>query len=366
MTNAPLVAYRMQAEKWNFMLGVGYQTATLKNDQTFPSEGDVDKTFNSVLPSAMFQYRFTLKKNLRVFYRSANNAPSVTQLQNVVNNSNPLQLTSGNPFLTQDWQNFFNVRYSATNSDKNTSFFTFFNLTYTKDYIGSSTIIAENDTSVNSIFVSQGNQLTIPVNLDQFYSTRFYTNYGFPVKLLKSNLNVNASGSFTKTPSMINGEENNSKYSTAGLGFALSSNISEKIDFLLSSNASYNYVRNTIETNSNSKYYNFNSKFRIQVNIYKGIFLQTDISHQSNSGLSSAYNQNYFLWNASAAYKFLAKQEAELRLSVFDILEQNKSITRNTNDLYYEDVQSNVLSQYFMLTFTYNLKHFAAKAATKP
>jgi hypothetical protein len=92
------------------------------------------------------------------------------------------------------------------------------------------------------------------------------------------------------------------------------------------------------------------------------LFLQTDITHQTNSGLSSSYNQNYFLWNASVAYKFLPKQAAELRLSVFDILEQNKSITRNTNDLYYEDVQSNVLSQYFMLTFTYNLKHFAGEA----
>ena len=75
----------------------------------------------------MFQNTLTERKNMRLFYRSANNSPSVGQLQNVINNNNPLQLTTGNPYLRQDWQNNLNVRYSAVNPDNNNSFFIFVN-----------------------------------------------------------------------------------------------------------------------------------------------------------------------------------------------------------------------------------------------
>ena len=56
--------------------------------------------------------------------------------------------------------------------------------------------------------------------------------------------------------------------------------------------------------------------------------------------------------------KFLKKQAAELKLSVFDLLKQNRSITRTVTDSYIEDVQNQVLTQYFMLTFSYKLKNF--------
>ncbi len=361
ITHSPSLTFRYTTEKWNMSAGAGYQVSNLKNEQLFPAESKIDKEFTSILPSLMFQYKFTQKKSFRIFYRSNNNAPSVSQLQNVVNNTNPLQLSTGNPLLEQDWQNFLNFRYFATNSDKNTSFFGVYNISYTQDYIGSSSFIAENDTTINGTFVSEGNQLTLPVNLDEYFSTRFYLNYSFPIKAIKSNLNVNGSGSYSNTPGLINGNYNYSKLTTGGIGFGLSSNISEKIDFTLSSFTTYNNVRNTLETNSNSKYYNFNSKFRAQVMVYKGIVVQSEITYQINTGLSSGYDEGYYLWNASLGYKFPSKQQAELRLSVFDILKQNNSISRNTTDLYYEDVQTNVLDQYFMLTFTYNLKKFVGQ-----
>jgi uncharacterized membrane protein len=43
---------------------------------------------------------------------------------------------------------------------------------------------------------------------------------------------------------------------------------------------------------------------------------------------------------------------------VFDLLKQNQSITRTVTESYIQDVQNQVLQQYFMLTFTYSLKNF--------
>jgi hypothetical protein len=94
-----------------------------------------------------------------------------------------------------------------------------------------------------------------------------------------------------------------------------------------------------------------------------GWFFQNDLTNQLYSGLSAGYNQNYFLWNMSVGKKFLPGQKGELKLSVFDLLKQNRSISRNVTETYIEDIQNQVLQQYFMLTFTYNLRNFGVAAA---
>lgn len=352
-------SYRYQVEKWNFMAGISYQKASMKNEQTFPYVGKTDKNFENILPNAMFQYRFTTKKNLRIFYRSNNNTPSVSQLQNVLNNNNPLQLSIGNPSLKQDWQNFINLRYSAVNSEKNTSFTLYTNFSVTSDYLGNSTTIASGDSIVvEGIVLANGSQLSKPVNLNGYYNFRFFANYSFPVKKIKSNLNINSNWSNTRTPSLINGAINYSTMTASGLGISLSSNISEKYDFTISSNAALNNITNSIQGKLNSDYYNINSRFKIQVMPWKGLLIQTDLNHQYNSGLSTSYNQEYLLWNASLGYKFLKNRVAEIRISAIDLLNKNTNITRNTTEVYYEDIRYNQLQRYFLVTFTYNLKFF--------
>jgi hypothetical protein len=355
------INYRVNYSNWNGMIGLSAQRADLNNERIFPDENNLKRQFNSILPIAMFQYRFSTRKNLRLFFRSFNNPPSVNQLQNVVNNNNPLQLTTGNPELTQDWQNFLNIRYSAANPEKNNSFFIFFSGNYTKDYIGTSTFIAVNDTAYNGISLTKGAQISRPVNLDGNYSLRTFANYSFPIGLIKSSLNLNANANYTRTPGELNDILTFSNSTNAGLGFAVSSNISDKFDFLVSSNANFNNVNTTSDPSNDNNSFLLSSRIKFQIMPWKGLVLQTDLNHQYNSGLTQNFNQNYFLWNAAIGYKFLKNQLAELRLSVFDLLKQNASVTRNTTDIYYEDVRTNVLQQYFMLTFTYNLKFFKSK-----
>jgi vacuolar-type H+-ATPase subunit D/Vma8 len=65
----------------------------------------------------------------------------------------------------------------------------------------------------------------------------------------------------------------------------------------------------------------------------------------------------------SGGKKLLKDQRGELRLSVFDLLKQNQAIRRNVTENYIEDVQNDVLQQYFMLTFTYDLRNFGTAAS---
>ena len=70
-----------------------------------------------------------------------------------------------------------------------------------------------------------------------------------------------------------------------------------------------------------------------------------------------------FFGTWASAKKFLKAQKGELKLTVFDLLKQNQSIVRNVTGEYIEDVRNEVLRQYFMLTFTYNLRNFGTAAS---
>lgn len=360
------LGYRFQKEKFNFSLNADYRWAQLTKFQEVPSNYQLSKTFESVLPSAQLQYKFTPKKNLRVNYRSSNNAPSIDQLQNVINNSNSLQLSTGNPDLKQDFQQNLNIRYSGVNTDKATSFFALLSGNYSNNYIGNSTLIANRDTIVyNDIFLQKGSQITRPVNLDNYYSLRSFINYTFPLSKIKTNFSVNLSGNYTNIPGLINTNTNYAQTATGGLGMVLSSNISEKFDFTVSSNSSYSNINNTLQTSSNTTYFSQLSKAKVTLNPWKGLVLQADYTNTYYSGLTSAYNQSISLLNAAIGYKFLKNKQAELRLTVYDLLNQNNSVSRTNTDSYIQDSQTNVLNRYYMLTFTYNFKKYFEKKEVK-
>lgn len=360
-------SYRYRKEKISISAGLSYQLAQLNGNQIFPYAYSIDKTFNSILPNLQLQYKFTKKKNIRFNYRSSNRAPSISQLQNVINNYNPLQLTTGNPDLKQDWQNGVTFRYTTSNSDKATSFMALLSSSIIQDYMVNNSVIATRDTLIaDGITLAKGSQLTKPINIDGYFNVRSFNVYSFPLSKIKSNLSLNFGASFTKSPGMVNNQINLSNNYNAGLGFALSSNISERFDFILSSNTTYNNISNTLQAGLNSNYLNQNSKLKIQIMPWKWLVIQSDVNHLYNSGLSKTYNQNYLLWNAAVGYKFLKDKKAELRLSIFDILKQNNSISRNTVETYYEDIRTNVLQQYVLLTFSYNIKYYKdAKAVTE-
>ena len=304
-----------------------------------------------------YQYKFSSMKNIKIEYRSSNNAPTISQLQNVINNNNALQLTTGNTDLSQDQQNSLSCRFTTANPSKATSFFSVIRGTITKDYIGKNTYIALKDTALTpEITLAKGSQLTKPKNMNGYYNIRSFNNYSFPLTFIKSNFSINLVGQYSRTPSIINTKTNYAFSTNAGFGMSLSSNFSKRIDFTISSNTTYNNISNTLQTKSNNTYYNQNTKLKTQVMPWEWLVLQTDLSHQYNKGLSKDYNQNYLLWNAAIGYKFLKNKRAEFRLSIYDILKQNISVTRNTTETYFEDVHYNALKQYVLLTFTYDIK----------
>jgi hypothetical protein len=351
--------YRFRKDNLSFSLGANYNISQLKNEQTYPFSLSMEKSFYSVLPSFMLQYRVSKDQNLRIFYMTNNDAPSIDQLSEVLNNSNTTQLTTGNPNLAQDYKHTFNLRYTETGFETVHSFFVLLGATLTHNYIGNSTIIAQNDTSVlNGISLNKGNTLTIPVNLNGYVSLRSLATYGLPVYLLKSNLNLSLGANYIRTPTVINSVTDRVNSFTYSGGVVLSSNFSEKIDFTLSSMSSLNLVRDNLQAANNSNYFTQNSRIKLYLWIWEGFILQNEISNQYSHGQSSSYDQNIILWNLSFGKKFLANDNAEIRFSANDLLNKNTSVQHNITDSYTEDVRSNTLGRYYLLSFVYNLRAF--------
>ncbi|MFK7807578.1 MAG: outer membrane beta-barrel protein [Saprospiraceae bacterium] len=337
------------------------QHASLKSDELFPVEDQINRTYYSFLPMASLRYRFSRSSNLRFFYRANTDNPTVSQLQNVLNNSNPLDLSIGNPVLDQSVQHRLGFRYSNTNTTKATVFYFNVSGTYTKDYIGNSTYLRETDNPIfEELEFLPGAQLSQPVNLDGYYNLRSYLTYGMPLKNWKVNMNFDFNGSFTRTPGLLDEELNYANNSLVGGGLTLSSNISDKLDFTISSRSNFNQVNNSLAESVDERFLSQQSSFKLGWVLPLGIVIRTQLTHQYFWGLGEAFNEDYLLWNASIGKKIFKNQRGEISLSVFDLLNQNRKINRNVTDVYVEDIQTNVLQRYLMLKFQYTFLNYNA------
>lgn len=357
------LGYRDSVFNWN--VGANYQYAYLENERVLPMVDTISQSFQNILPYAAFTYNLGKGSSIRLRYRTSTNTPSVSQLQDVIDNSNPLILRSGNPNLDQNYQHRIFANYRTSNPMRNSNFFAMIMSEITQDYVANHTTIAQEEMVVEGIPLSRGMQYIRPVNLNGHYRIMSHINYGFRVRPIKSNLNLSANIGTIRTPGLVNDELNYAQNNTIGLGIGLSSNINENIDFNVSTNANYSKVNNTLNTSADNAFYNQISRFDLNYITPIGLFVNTQLQHQYYEGIGSDFSQNFLLWNAAIGYKFLSKRQAEIRLQAYDILNQNQAISRTFTDIYTQDTRSNVLTQYFMLTFTYNLRYFTGNSSEK-
>lgn len=355
------LGYRVRSEGLNATARISYQIADLKGVQSYPSSYALSRKFYSFLPDAMINYEFSRGRSVRVFYRASTNSPGITQLQKVVDNTNTLLLSTGNPDLNQSYGHTAQTRLMLSNTETARSFLLFFNVSYTEDYIGNSTLIARRDTVVlGNIALNQGTQISYPVNLDDNWSVRTLLTYGFPFGLIKSNLNLNLGLTYSKTPGLINGILNKANVYGLSPGVVIGSNITENLDFTISYTANFNTSGNTVQTDLDNNYYTHTAGIRFNWIFWKGIVIRNDMNNRLYSGLGEDLDQNILTWNFSVGKKLFTNDRGELTLTIFDILNQNKSIRRNVTESYIEDIRSRTLTRYLLLTFSYNLRQFQA------
>ena len=354
------LGYQYKLEKLQVQVEGQFQHARLDNSQLFPAPFQLDRVFKSFLPTVRFDYQFTEFTNMEIDYDTNVDAPSVQQLQTAIDNSNPLQLRTGNPNLNQSYSNRIRLRLRSRNPDTDRSWFIFAQSQIVANTIANSSFIAEEPTELpGGIILEKGSQLFRPVNLDGYQDFRSWVSYGMPLGFIKSNMNVYGGLSYNKRPGEVNSQLSFNNSNRISTGVSISSNISDKIDFNVSTRFSWNNVNNTLNPALDNKFFNQRTHLNLSWIIWEGLIYRLDLNHQVNTGLSAGFDNNFLLMNMSVGKKIFKNQRGEISLNVYDLLGQNANVRRNVTDIYIEDVETNVLSRYFMLSFSYNLRRFS-------
>jgi hypothetical protein len=352
------LGYVYSTKALTFNAYLNYQNSTLNSEQTYPYKAKVDYETGNLLPSMMLKLNFDKSTNMRLRYRTSVMSPSVTQLQEVVDNSNPLQLSVGNSGLKPQYSHAIMARFGNMSPDMSQMLMLFGGLNFRNNYIANSYFTAARDTVINNINVKSGGQLTRPVNLDGFWDANLFFGYGFPVSFIMSNLNLGGGGRYSKTPGLINDKENTSNTYSLMANMNLGSNISQELSFNINGSYSYNITQNSLKKQSDVIYNNYNVFIDFNWIFWEGFFINATSQNMMYYGKQYKDGKsNVYLLNLAFGTK-LFKNSAEIKLTCYDVLNNNKSISNNTTDYYTEIVKSTALKQYFLLSFSYNFKNF--------
>ncbi len=340
--------FRVQEKKYNYQLGGSVQFTTLEShvfNNGSAKDSVINRNYVNFNPNANFNYNPKAGQNLRFNYRGRTNQPSTSQLQNVQDVSNPQSIKTGNPDLKQEFAHNLNIGYNKFN------IFTFqflafnINTSFTQHKI------------VNSIdTLGRGVQLTRPINMNGAGNASLFFTYGKTMKKLKGgNINATTFILYNRDVSLLYKQKNytNGLILTQSLGINYNH---KQVDLGFNGSISYNSTKYSLQSNLNSEYYIQTYSPEFSYTFFKYLIASTDLDYTINSGLSSGFNQSVAYWNASLALQIFKKRDGEIKLGVYDILKQNKSLVRSTGDNYIQDTRTNVLPRYFMLSFTYNIR----------
>jgi hypothetical protein len=357
--------YRMQINpQWNYSTGIAIQHAELLSNNISKST-ILRQSFNNLFPNFNIQFRKSRTANFRFSYRGSTQQPNVTQLQDVIDNSNILHIRSGNSSLKPEFVNSLSLNYNSFNRLKYQALSIAINGNFTSNKISNSVIINTSSDSllVNGYYLMPGGQFSKPENINGAFSFNGNVTYSFPIIKQRSTLHLGGRFNYNSDVNLYNQVVNFTRNYSYSATIKLDMNLKQYLDLNLSSVSNYNVAQYSMEARQNGDYFTQHLIIEPTFTSANSWMLFNDFDCFMNRGQAAGFNQTVPLWNMGLAKLFFRQKEAELRFSVFDVLDANKSITRNVEQNYIEDVRTQVLNRYFLLSFTYHLRKF--KGATR-
>jgi hypothetical protein len=174
----------------------------------------------------------------------------------------------------------------------------------------------------------------------------------------KLNVNLTTNGNFTQGKSFVNGQPNQARNWSLGQGLSLNTAFNDHLELSLAGNVTYLDARYSLLPQQNTSYWTQSLEADVFYQLPGRWVITSDLWLTRYAGRSAGFNEGVALWNLGITRQFFKNKQGELKLQAYDLLKQNRSVVRNVTDIYLEDVRSLVLTRYFMLSFTYNLREF--------
>jgi hypothetical protein len=373
--------YRLQKGKTSLSVGVFYQYSTLESSRRLPREYDLKQDFSNILYSVLLNTQFPNGASIRAFLNSRTRNPSILDLQDIADITNVQNISRGNIDLKPSYGNMFYLRFNMPNVEKGRSLGINMGGNYTNNSIVRRVIrespgfqILDPDGNVVETLDAVGTY-SEPVNMDGQWSARFGVDYGFPIKFLSSNFNIEAGVNYQEAPSQIGKwaegmpapvyQTNYLRELNPNVELTLGSNISERVDFRVDYDFGYNRTRNSYFEGADNEdlEHEIDLEFKFVLPAYFTIAGNAEWSYR-RSIAGQDFTREYFVANAAVGKKIFRSRQGEISLVVNDIFNQNIGFRRTAAAQYIQNRTNSVIGRYVGLKFTWNIRRFGKNGST--
>ena len=357
--------FRYVTEKINLNAGVTWLPQQTELDYKYQGIDTLftHRVLDYVSPNIRFRYRWSKQTTLNVRYRGSTSQPSMTDLIDITDDSNPLNITKGNPGLKPSFSNNVNANFNTYNTEAQRGINVFAGYSNTINAItrkatyneetGATTTQPENingNWNVNGGFVFNS---AIPANTKFTYST--FTDGGYSERVSFISMQ-GVQGSVKSLAKTVNVSER------------LTANYrADNFDISLNGFVRYSHSKSTAQPEDRMNVFNFSYGPSVNYTLpWYNIKISTNLSMSSRRGYSDPNaNTDELLWNAQLSASFLPKNALTVSLQLFDILQQQSNISRVVEALYRMDSESNAIYSYGMLNLSYKFNNTGGSDSKK-
>ncbi len=340
-------------EKIKFNFGSDFTVTRYLHENVLDSNRRLIKYYYNAFPSAGFVYKLKKQTSFYFNYNGSSRQPTIEEVAPLKQNNNPLNVMIGNPNLKQSFSHRLSLSFNDYKVLSNK--YTYCNVSFNT---------TEDAISARQTISAMGNQ-TQYINTNGNYSWDYYLSQGAKIKKTNLYLSLHTSGDFNHNNNFVNNVANTSDNNSYTVGSYISYEKENKFSFELDPQYTYNDNKATISSFANS-YYMFKCEFSTSVQITKKLDINTSVEYITREK-TAVFNQNkdVIRWNAYIAQKLLKGDRMEVRLSVFDILNQNIGYQRTANDGIVTANSYNTIKRYGMLNVIWNFNSNPATGAEK-
>ena len=359
------LSLRKVREAYNFSMGLDFipQRTTFNYKYMGYTYPEITRNVFNVAPRVHLRWNFDKQTNLFVRYNGRPRQPSMTNMLDIKDDSNPLVITKGNPGLKPSFSHNVFGNFNTYNAERQRGIYSWFWFNATRNSIDNKTTF-DNQTGVRT---------TMPMNINGNWNggggIGFNTGLG---KAKAFNLDIDFGGDYSRHVGFYNnaserGDATDIKSITKSIDLDTGLELSYRTEqFSASLNGRLNFVhsKNGMNEMGNMKTYDFSYGTELEWTAPWGTSLSTDIGMSCRRGYSQReMNTNELLWNAQVAHSFLKGRALTVMLEVNDILGQQTNISRDISALMRTDSRHNAIYQYGMLKVVYKFNILGGKNA---
>ncbi len=342
MNNSGGADLRFKYDNVNFSFGSDVAGTQFTQIDQLHGDTSYRHTYFNIFPRASVSWQITKQKWIDLSYSGRTQQPTIQQIQPLRQNTDPLNIAIGNPGLKQQFNNNFNIYYNSYKMLEHRNLWIGGGFNFIKDAIS------------QSISTTEFGRTYQYVNTDGNYNGWIYGDYGFLIKKLDLHIGINANSNINHNTQFVNGIQNISDNISYGGGISIRYDKTDKYSFSIHPGITYNDNHATISTYATS-YWISSNEFSASVDLPWKLEIGTSVDWElRQQTVVFDKNNNVLRWDAYISKKFLKSKQLELRLYVYDILNQNIGYTRMAQENFVQENTYNTISRYGILGFVWN------------